>query len=310
MNINHIFIVSNAYNAYNEDGDDTYVYEIGTCTTESVQTLINVDYENKSIVSLSELFAPYTSKQYSSGDDNFIPISDFEIRDESTYIGSGDSVINLMSDDYAECLNVGICATYGSGLPSKTRDMIYNTSVSGIRSIAFRNPIMVSGYGYTTEGLPTPSLHDEYTRDDPDYDPSYTDIEYNERHFAENVRDRADLWNAGPLDLRWDKNRKVYVAAPEIYIGYTVEKIKSSPGRFNVNASGIRDTFGSGEIEIYNGMYSDFCAPSGVKQKMLVINRSIEADIASGTMVIVTRANNGEIVPLYVDCDPDTKGQR
>jgi hypothetical protein len=59
--------------------------------------------------------------------------------------------------------------------------------VSGVRSIALRSPLVLSGWGYDTSGNQVPS--------DPD-------AAYN-----------PNKWKTGPLDVRWDDERKVWSAA-------------------------------------------------------------------------------------------------
>ena len=56
--------------------------------------------------------------------------------------------------------------------------------VSGVRSIALRSPLVLSGWGYSTSGTPVPSG---------------ADAAYNPVN-----------WKTGPLDVRWDDERKVW----------------------------------------------------------------------------------------------------
>jgi hypothetical protein len=119
------------------------------------------------------------------------------------------------------------------------------------RFFAFRGPIMLHGWGYDTEGYPVPNLADEAKEydskgrpkrfvltpsgandlkkdgrflPDPENDISLGDIigsgyvmENGEwirkptRYFHLNWGERSDLWPIGPIDLRWDRERKVWV---------------------------------------------------------------------------------------------------
>lgn len=314
MDKNHIFIASNFYSTINSSSGTIFRYELATCTTDSVPNIIAANYSSKSVASLSELFCPYSTIT-----DTLSGIPSVNLSAEEN-LASGDSVIEMFPYYMRSGINTGICPTYGETLPNTTGDIIDNNESTDIRSIAIKTPIMMAGFGYTTEGLPTPSLYDQKLKDDSGYIPDYTTKEYDRRQFASNVRERVDLWNAGPLDVRWDENRHMFISAPEVFVGYTIQKIPASKGRFHKKlvidntvdppTSGyIRDSFGSGEIEVYNGRYNDYCSASGSPQRLLIINRSTEADIESGIMVVVTRTNNGEYMPIYVDCDPDTKGQ-
>lgn len=82
----------------------------------------------------------------------------------------------------------------GSGMPidmvfEKDNFVRHKTEVSGIRSVGFRSPMILSGWGYDTDGNPVPSsggkIHPEAT-----WNPA--------------------IWKTGPVDLRWDDARKVW----------------------------------------------------------------------------------------------------
>lgn len=61
--------------------------------------------------------------------------------------------------------------------------------LSGIRSIAHRSPMVLSGWGYDTDGDPVPALSGEF----------HPELPYN-----------SSLGKTGPVDLRWDNDRKVW----------------------------------------------------------------------------------------------------
>jgi hypothetical protein len=121
------------------------------------------------------------------------------------------------------------------------------------RFFAFRGPMMLHGWGYDTEGYPVPNKADEPreldslgrpkrfiltssgTNDlkkDPKFLPGAGELlgdvigkgyvkENGEwtrkptRFFHLNWAERSDLWPVGPIDLRWDAERKVWTAAGE-----------------------------------------------------------------------------------------------
>jgi hypothetical protein len=62
------------------------------------------------------------------------------------------------------------------------------------RSMGLRGPLVVVGWGYDVDGLPVPSDPNDNTK------------------FLNNHKKRQDLWKAGPVDLRWDDDKKVWVA--------------------------------------------------------------------------------------------------
>lgn len=75
------------------------------------------------------------------------------------------------------------------------------------RMVGLRGPLLMSGWGYDTAGLPTPSLSVNALTHDPD-----------------TPTDRSK-WKTGPIDLRWDEGRKVWVGGPEIIEGTLSEDL-------------------------------------------------------------------------------------
>ena len=92
---------------------------------------------------------------------------------------------------------------------------------SGIRSIGFRSPMVLSGWGYDIGGDPVPKsgnvLHPEAT-----YNPN--------------------IWKTGPIDLRWDNFRKVWTAAPPaFYLSKVTNLYTPTSFSFEVDRSRTRD---------------------------------------------------------------------
>jgi hypothetical protein len=73
----------------------------------------------------------------------------------------------------------------------ESEDQIFDDA----RSIALRGPIIIAGWGYDTNDKPVPA--------DPE----------DEDEFLEDVNKRPDTWKVGPLDARWDDDRKLWVAS-------------------------------------------------------------------------------------------------
>ena len=74
------------------------------------------------------------------------------------------------------------------------------------RSVALRGPIMIAGWGFDTNGRPVPNAS-------LDVDPTIAK-EYRNAKDADSFIDdhtwRVDKWKVGPLDVRWDRERKVW----------------------------------------------------------------------------------------------------
>ena len=88
------------------------------------------------------------------------------------------------------------------------------------RALGLRGPLVVVGWGYDTNGKPVP--------------PSPTDP----NAFLLNHRKRQDKWKAGPVDLRWDNERKVWAAgggggAADIWLSQTVNPVGSATGPYS-----------------------------------------------------------------------------
>jgi hypothetical protein len=106
----------------------------------------------------------------------------------------------------------------------------HRAETSGIRSMALRSPLVLSGWGYDTSGNPVPSSgqvpHPQAT-----YNPS--------------------LWKTGPVDLRWDFKRKVWTAIPGDKNGLI--RVNSLEN-FNVGtASFVGEVIRGGPLDYANG---------------------------------------------------------
>jgi hypothetical protein len=344
-NIN--YIASEANSTLDENNNSVYTYDIDLMDELRVNEYTSNLISQKSVMSLEEIFCPYTTV-YDSGSYMPIaniydrgPLSGFDINGNSIQIipnpGSGYSRQEVTAFDIASGLNYGLCPTFADVIGSETPDdytpsyIQDKNDISGINSIALRTPMMMAGFGYTTEGFPFPSQYDNIKRYNPNYvlskpldsgnfpgqlaqfmaysglwNASGTTINYQMRQFIDNPRGRVDQWKAGPLDVRWDEGKNMFVAAPEVFVGYAKDDIPAAQGRF------ASKTFTSGEIEVYTGKYDMFgvinrdkVAFPGYQSKLLIINRSIDKEIPSGTLVIAIRTNNGEYMPIWADCDAD-----
>ena len=116
----------------------------------------------------------------------------------------------------------------GSGRPvdlffEKDYFVRHKVEVSGMRSVGFRSPMVLSGWGYDIGGDPVPKsgnvLHPEAT-----YNPN--------------------VWKTGPIDLRWDDERKVWTAAPpSFYLCKVTNLYTPTSFSFEVDRSRTRDQY-------------------------------------------------------------------
>jgi len=71
-----------------------------------------------------------------------------------------------------------------------------DSMLTDCRPMGLRGPLILSGWGYNMKGCPVPA------------DPS------DEKKFLSNWLRKAKKWKTGPVDLRWDDERKVWTAPP------------------------------------------------------------------------------------------------
>lgn len=183
--------------------------EVGIGSVETCVSAVGPDYQNVGLVSLDGLFAPYaihwsgashSSLPYwevpntGSSDVNSWKLNPFNQNRRfydgtfhaDTFYASGHTITLANS-----LQGVGKSA---SGDLNVYKDMAENPNVdmSLIRSVSLKAPLVLTGWGYDTNGSPVPSgsasgFHPEAFRN-------------------------PNLWKSGPLDTRWDDTRKVWTA--------------------------------------------------------------------------------------------------
>jgi hypothetical protein len=151
------------------------------------KTISNQNYASKAGISMDGLFVPYSTKTSDGGTD----MPHFE-----TPTGSEPTI-----DDYNPFGSDSIATVFPEGDMPIT---LAQDDVPEVKSIAFRAPMILAGWGYDTEGNRVPE--------------------------GDNYKTRADQWKVGPLDVRWDDTRKVWSAGPGgsgggVIIGRTTSNI-------------------------------------------------------------------------------------
>lgn len=314
----YTFITTQVYEIRNPDEtseEPLFAIEAGLCTVGMVNDFTREDFEEKSVISLDEIYCSYTTDNTLS-----MPYADMTEREELpeevpnplydpegdpllpefshfTSPWSGDARPEIIASDMRSGLNIGVCPTFGEEIADDSTEIHDNDDTTDLRSVGLRLPSVFAGFGYTTEGFPVPSLYEQKVWADSRYTADVEIEDDEKRRFADNVRKRADIWKAGPIDLRWDEPRKMWVAAPEVVVGYTLSDISAASGRY------ADKTFTSGELQVSNGRFDDYNV--GDNNKILLINRSVSTEMQSGVLVIAVRTNNGEYMPVWVDCAPD-----
>jgi hypothetical protein len=100
---------------------------------------------------------------------------------------------------------VGISGTYpgGTGSPvennfEKDHFVRHTVETEGIRAVGLRSPLILSGWGYDTNGSPVPSGNAIING----VSGVHPEIAWN-----------PSVWKSGPVDLRWNESRGVWSAA-------------------------------------------------------------------------------------------------
>lgn len=131
------------------------------------------DYTGKAGVSMDGLFVPYTTKTSTSTD-----LPHFEDPAGGATAPTAENLNPFGGDSIGSVFREN-----GADIPS---DGLTKDDSTEVKSIAFRSPMVLAGWGYDTNGSRVPT--------------------------GDNYKTRADNWKVGPLDVRWDDDRKVWAA--------------------------------------------------------------------------------------------------
>lgn len=126
------------------------------------------------------------------------------------------------------------------------------------RAIGLKGPMVVVGWGYDVNGHPIPADPNDGTK------------------FLKNHKKRQDKWKAGPVDLRWDDTRKVWVASGgggggrgTVWLSVTVNSTGSLAQSHVGGAAGL--TYSA----LSNGSMQSLCA-GGCTHDAIAVRRSTE----------------------------------
>ena len=140
------------------------------------------------------------------------------------------------------------------------------------RPMSLRGPLVMTGWGYNTEGLPVPNMkRDAEDREDnpraenfgmPIKMPKELLEENPSKKFLHNHVGRIDKWKTGPVDLRWDDIRKVWVSPGmnKVYLSKATRCILPTGGPDGKNSwnFGVNNVVGMGR-QYRNPCPSDTC---------------------------------------------------
>ena len=116
----------------------------------------------------------------------------------------GDDIQGETVEDEESGKGLSISSSYRAG-GTAVGDAAYvnedGETVLESRSMGLRGPLVLVGWGFDTEGFPVPNKNEDY--------PAKKDMA-----FADNWLHKPQDWKAGPVDLRWDAVRGVWVNPP------------------------------------------------------------------------------------------------
>lgn len=126
--------------------------------------------------------------------------------------------------------------TFGSSIGNMGDVDNFKQQSTDIRGIAHRGPLMLHGWGYDVNGKPVPNQ-----------DPSAPN-----QNFATNWLSNPRTWPVGPVDLRWDATRGVWVSPPS-------ERLIVAQLLSNLSIGG------QAEAVIISSLYNDTFSDQGVQ---------------------------------------------
>jgi hypothetical protein len=171
---------------------------------------IGTDVDNKGLAGFDTIFSPYTTASEHSELPHFEdPIN---LTEPNSYTLDPFNPNNMFETVVSQTINndkfarsghnIQIANTWQAAGPgtigdaSFVKDLYENGTFTydGVKSIGLRAPMVLSGWGYDTDQKPVPA------------DTGNPNI------FASGAFRNPNIWKTGPVDLRWDNDRKVWSA--------------------------------------------------------------------------------------------------
>jgi hypothetical protein len=184
---------------------------------------------------------------------------------------------------------------YSDGVNINIKKVPYNNNV---RSMGIRGPVILSGWGYDSRGLPVPNGSNETVQTGVYTDPKsgkqtplYGLDPSGQYKFNPKTPTRRNLWKTGPVDLRWHEERKVWVGGQEMLEGYLLEDL--SPNGVTNGASAIA------KMSVRRVINDKGLV--GQNEFITVTSRDPNLSASSGAYIMVVDINY-EWRPIYVGC--------
>lgn len=217
-----------------------------------------INYADKAFMSLDGLLRPFSTK---SVDADGATLTTMPYLEEPETDASSPTVDDL--NPFKDTFDTKLIAT--DYAPNS--DLYTRSSNNNYRGLALRGPMMIAGWGYDTNGKPVPNL----TPDDPGDE------------FLTEYKTDFSTWKVGPLDTRWDNDKKLWVA------GGNVEILE---GRLRTALT----AGGTATMGVWEGN-----SQSGYGARDIVIHDSAGWSVSANKYVIVAKINN-KYKPIVAEC--------
>ena len=206
---------------------------------------LGTDAENKALAGFDTIFSPYTNASGHSELPHFeIPTN---LTEPNAFTLDPFNPNNIFSTGNSQAVNNQIYQNSGHNIQLAntwtTGDVggvtagdvffakdIYNHgefTYDGVKSIGLRSPMVLTGWGFDVDGKPVPADTGDSTI------------------FASGAFKNPNDWKSGPLDVRWDDERKVWAAgtSTKIYLVKTTNAYNPSHFSYEVQRSNSRSQY-------------------------------------------------------------------
>lgn len=153
-----------------------------------------------------------------------------------------------------------------------------------VKTMGMRGPLILSGWGYDSAGLPVPSSGE---------------LGNSAWYFADTVSKDRTKWKNGPVDLRWHKDRKVWVGGHDVLEGLLIEDLEIATDFNNPTTAKVR---------VYRTAYNPANANQSLttnNEFITITNRDASLFAASGSYVMAVEINY-EWRPIWTECSAVT----
>jgi len=163
-------------------------YDVVSQPTYNAMMQLSYDYTDKGGVSLDAFFRPFSTNITTDNLPHF---------EEPTEEGNNDGPTSTDLNPYKEGHDIQ-CIFSGDTPPNDLVISDNYPSETSYRPMALKGPIIICGWGYDVAGKPVPNAG------------------FGSNNFLSGYLSQSENWKTGPLDIRWDNDRKVWVSGNKV----------------------------------------------------------------------------------------------